>query len=278
MPLYQPLLCTVNYLRQHRSLAISETGDDALLLSFVQEASNEVMEAMKRVPHPYVDTRSYDYGGGFMPDIWTINFDEDLLELTTLTNGDSNTISGSNYALRGANSFPKWRVQLKSGGAVSFTYPTTGVEEAVSVAGIWGYVPHYPIAWKVLTTTAEALDDSETGVDLTGSSLIEVGHYLKVDSEQMLVTAISSNTATVERGQNGTTAASHLTGANVAAFQQAQDIKGAVRSIAAYYYLTKNQIGARVTVFDGGAVQVQELDPRIQNTINRHKRRTIMGV
>lgn len=276
MPLYQPLLCTVNYLRQHRNLATSETSDDPLLLSFIQEASIEICEAIKRVPHPYVQTRAYDWGGGFMPDIRTLNLDEDLLELTTLTNLSA-TISASDYVLKSANTYPKWRVQIKIGTALSFTYSQTP-EEAVSIAGIWGYVPHYPSAWKILTTLAEDMDTSETGVDLTAGALIEVGHYLRVDTEQMIVTALSTNTATVERGVNGTTAASHLTSAPVAAFQQANDIKGACREISAYYYKTKNQIGARVSVFDNGVVQVQELDPRIQNTVNRHKRRTIMGV
>lgn len=277
MPLYQPLLCTVNYLRQHRNLTAAETSDDALLLSFIQEASIEICEAIKRIPHPFVQTRAYDYGGSFMPNVRTLNFDEDLLALTTLNNGGGATISASDYTLVSANSYPKWRVVLNLISTNSFTYTSTP-ESAVSVAGIWGYVPHYPSAWKVLTTTAEVLDDSETGVDLTAGTLIEVGHYLLIDSEQMLVTALSTNTATVERGVNGTTAANHLTGVNVAAFQQANDIKGATRSIAAYYYMTKNQIGARVSVFDGGTVQVQELDPRIQKTVDRHKRRTIMGV
>lgn len=278
MPLYQPMLCTVNYLRQHRGLTTVETSDDALLMSFIQEASNEVIESMKRVPHPYVQTRSYDYGGGFMPDIYTLNFDEDLLELATLTNGDSNTISSTNYVLRSANTYPKWRIQLKSGGATAFTYPATGVQDAISIAGIWGYVPHYPAAWKALTTLNGGLTDTATSVVLASGTLVEVGHYLKVDSEQMLVTAISTNTATVERGQNGTTAAAHLTGATVSAFQQAQDIKGAVREIAAYYYKAKDRTGGRVTVFDGGSVTVEDLDPRVQKTIDRHKRRTIMGV
>ena len=276
MPLYNPWLITLNYLRQHRSLATTETGDDTLLGSFVQEASNEVGEAMKRVPHPTVQTRSYDYAGGFMPNVRTLNLDEDLLALTTLTSAGA-TISSSDYVMLPNNGYPKWRVQLKALSALSFSY-STSPEQAVSIAGIWGYVPHYPACWKTLTTLAEALDTSETAIDLTSGTLIEVGHYLLIDSEQMFVTAISSNTATVERGVNGTTAATHDTLTAVTAFQQAPDIAGAVRSIAAYYYLTKNQIGARVTVFDGGAVQVQELDPRIQKTIDRHKRRTIMGV
>jgi hypothetical protein len=276
MPLYNPWLITLNYLRQHRSLTTAETGDDTLLGGFIQEASNEVCEAMKRVPHPYVQTRTFDYGGGFMPNVRTLNLDEDLLALTTLTNA-SEVIDGSGYVMLPNNAYPKWRVQLKAVSTNTFTY-NTSPEQSVSVAGIWGYVPHYPACWKTLTTAAEPIDTSETAIDLTSGTLIEVGHYLLIDSEQIVVTAISSNTATVERGVNGTTAATHLTSAPVAAFQQAPDIAGAVRSIAAYYYLTKNQIGARVTVFDGGAVQVQELDPRIQKTIDRHKRRTIMGV
>lgn len=56
---------------------------------------------------------------------------------------------------------------------------------------------------------AEALDNSETGVDVDNGSYFQVGSIIKVDDEHMRVTSISSNTLTVIRGFAGTTAASH---------------------------------------------------------------------
>lgn len=62
---------------------------------------------------------------------------------------------------------------------------------------------------------AEALDDSETGVDVDHGKYFQVGDVLRVDEEHMLVTGISSNTLTVTRGFRGTVAATHLDNAPV---------------------------------------------------------------
>lgn len=59
--------------------------------------------------------------------------------------------------------------------------------------------------------TAEVLDASETGVDVTNSSIFAVNDVIAVEDEVMTVTAITSNTLTVRRGEFGTTAATHAT-------------------------------------------------------------------
>ncbi len=64
----------------------------------------------------------------------------------------------------------------------------------------------------------EDLDVSETGVDLASSvqaGWFTAGDVITVDSEQMLVSAVSGATLTVTRGYNGTTAATHVTGTAV---------------------------------------------------------------
>lgn len=60
-------------------------------------------------------------------------------------------------------------------------------------------------------TINEALDDTETGVDVqTGEgAYIKEGDILKVDSELMYVSSVATDTATVVRGFGGSTAASH---------------------------------------------------------------------
>lgn len=269
LPLYTPYLCTLAYLRQYRRLTTTETDDDALLLSLIGEASAEFITALQRVPHPYNATKTL--GLEHLDNSLDLDLRDDLLAVTTLTNAGGAVIS-SGYSLRPNNVYPKSRIELASSGATYWDY--TYREDTVSLAGIWGYAPTYATgAWKTLTTAAEAIDDSETAIDLTSGTLIEVGHYLLIDTEQMLVTAVSNNTITVDRPVNGTAAASHLTAVAVKAFQQLPDIKGAVRDIAAYKYLHKDQIGSRVQVFDGGTVTVDDLDPQVLKTIQRHTRR-----
>ena len=55
----------------------------------------------------------------------------------------------------------------------------------------------------------EALDDSETAVDVDDGTVFQVGDYIKVESEIMKVKSISTNTLTVDRGAMSTTAATH---------------------------------------------------------------------
>ena len=64
-----------------------------------------------------------------------------------------------------------------------------------------------------------ALTSSATSVPVTSASDIEVLDTLLVNNEQMYVTAILTDTLTVERGVNGTTAASHSNLDNVSALR-----------------------------------------------------------
>jgi len=55
----------------------------------------------------------------------------------------------------------------------------------------------------------EALDNSETGVDVDDGTVFQVGDFIKVDSEIMKILSISTHTLTVERDAMNTTAATH---------------------------------------------------------------------
>lgn len=61
------------------------------------------------------------------------------------------------------------------------------------------------------STLAEALDASETGVDVADGTIFKRGDVAKVDSELMHVSSVSGNTLTVVRGYAGSTAATHNT-------------------------------------------------------------------
>jgi len=55
----------------------------------------------------------------------------------------------------------------------------------------------------------EALDSSETGVDVDDGSAFRAGDIILCEDERMYVSAVSSNTLTVTRGYVGSTAATH---------------------------------------------------------------------
>jgi len=68
-------------------------------------------------------------------------------------------------------------------------------------------------------TSAEALDTSETGIDVVAGDAVKfaVGDAIRIDDEIMLVTDVNTSTEvlTVTRGALGSTAATHLTAAEI---------------------------------------------------------------
>jgi hypothetical protein len=68
-----------------------------------------------------------------------------------------------------------------------------------------------------ITTLDGSIDDSQTTLDVNDASLLSAdGSFrIRIDSEILQVTAVSSNTLTVVRGIEGTTPASHANGSTV---------------------------------------------------------------
>ena len=57
---------------------------------------------------------------------------------------------------------------------------------------------------------AEALDATETAIDVDDAAWFEVGDTIRIDSEIVKIESIASNTLTVQRGMDGSVAATHV--------------------------------------------------------------------
>lgn|SRR3990167_1411241 len=139
-----------------------------------------------------------------------------LLSVTTLKTDDDadwdydSTWATSDYHLAPFNVFPKWRILTKSGGAYSFP----SQEEGVQIAGLWGFgdgESATPYAASGATVTVA----TTTGTSITASSgaAFAVGQTILAGTEQMFITGIVTNTLTVVRNVNGTTATVHAAAA-----------------------------------------------------------------
>lgn len=94
--------------------------------------------------------------------------------------------------------------------------PTTSVTTRYHHMQAWLMVTYEFKANVTTTTLTEDLDSSETGVDVTSAAALGSAPFvICIEDEEMLVTSIASNTLTVTRGFNGSTAASHSNGATV---------------------------------------------------------------
>ena len=84
----------------------------------------------------------------------------------------------------------------------------------------------------VTTTLAEALDASETEIDLTSSTGFDSTGKIFIENEEITYTGISTNTLTgCIRGANGTTAATHDNGTSVAQFDNGAVPRFIVRTL-----------------------------------------------
>jgi hypothetical protein len=271
---YFPWLITLAYARRHRGLLITETGDDALISEFIAESSVEFINAIERVPLPYVDTKLIPPSSVYGLDL---RLYDDLLAVTNIANANGEAVT-TGYSLRPDNSYPKHTIELASSGAQLWAYVYR--EDRVEVAGVWGLVPHYAttaFSGSGISIPAAGLTDTATSLALTSGqgATFEIGQYIAVTTasarEVMQITAISTDTLTLSRAELGTTAAAHTAGDTMQIVSAMRDIQAAVRTIVVWKYLHKDQIGSRVLV-PGGTVIVEDLDPQVQKTIERYQR------
>lgn len=116
-------------------LDISSSGDDALGADLVTRASRMIDRYCRRVFIAASATRTFDTPAGA-----TLFLDEDLVSLTTLTNGDGTVIAGTDYVLLAKNITPKYAVRLRETASMGWLgSSTTGEFQAISVLGSWGY-------------------------------------------------------------------------------------------------------------------------------------------
>ena len=84
----------------------------------------------------------------------------------------------------------------------------------------------------VTTTLAEALDASETEIDITSSTGFSSTGTIFIENEEITYTGISTNTLTgCTRGANSTTAATHDNGTSVAQFDKGSVPRFIVRTL-----------------------------------------------
>jgi hypothetical protein len=169
--------------------------------------------------------------------------------VTSLLNGDGEAIT--DYVLEPANAWPKTRIRLVNG-AVWNTASDGQSEQVISVTGVWGSHNRYNLAWKASGKTVQdnPLTSSATTVTLTAITGFEAGQLIKLESEFALVTAVNTVTGTppaattynltVERGANGSTAASHAKETAISIWQVQGNISQACARLVKWRYVQKD--------------------------------------
>ena len=142
----------------------------------------------------------------------------------TLTEGYNN-----DFFLTPYNSTPKIELKMNEDTAKALN----AGQQTLSIAGTWGYSNDTTGA---LTTTGAITSTTVVSWGVNDATDLEVATTILVDTEQMYITGISSNTLTVERGVNGTTAATHSAGASVYTYIYPSDVVQACLDLGRIFF------------------------------------------
>jgi len=169
------------------ALDFKETArNDAQVDRAIERASRTIEGLLHRRFYPEISTRYFDWPNHQYARPWRLWLgSNELISVTSVVTGGT-TLSTSDYFLRRADDLPEPpydSLELLLSTSATFGGGSTHQKD-IAVAGLFGYRDD-PVPAGAL---AEALDSSETGVDVTNSALIGVGHLIKVESERMTVT------------------------------------------------------------------------------------------
>jgi hypothetical protein len=121
-----------------------QSGDDALLLFNIDRAQKAVESRCKRIFEATADTtRYFDAIRDVSSDLLTLYLDHDLCSITTITNGDSTTVTSNQYVKEPRNYTPWYAIRLLPNSGVAWTY-TADHENAISITGKWAYATAVP--------------------------------------------------------------------------------------------------------------------------------------
>jgi hypothetical protein len=245
------------------------TSHDLLYTDLIQSTSREMEEIAGQRFGPSIETRRFDTpaarsapGAWYADDIYSphlerkgsggggnyLRFDAPLLEALQLTNGDDSEIVSADYLLEPPNETPKLFLLLANGASAGWL-PTAAGEyrQAIQLRGVWGWHPDYGAAWLDTLgalTAAIATTGATTFACTTGR--VRAGDLLRIDSEYLYVVSVttgSTDTVTVRRGVNGSTAAAHDNGSVIYRWHSPAIMTICKEAVVAYQRLKNNPVG-----------------------------------
>lgn len=229
-----------NFLTWQRSTS-TDAPDDSVIDQIVEQTSRLLDSVTGRKFYPSYKTNVYDIPPVNDYERDTLYLHDDLLSLTSLINGDGTTIAASNYVLKEISETPYWAIKLRNTSTVSWATDANGSSEQVlNAPGVWGWHKNYPYAWVQAGTLGAAITDT-TGLTATATA----GHTLlsqqiwKIGTEIFQGT-VSTNTLTFNfRGDNGSTAATHLINSPVYVWLVEPVVASAAQMIVDYFYQSR---------------------------------------
>lgn len=227
---------------QQAIVDVESTNVKTRLKQLILDASDEIMnkwhrwfvptiEAVTLYSDEYIFNKSISrYGTGFRILLDYLDY-ADLLSITSLSI-DGSVVSSSYYRAYPSFSRPARGLSLDR---LSVQAPLgNSFASAMTITGQWGYHENPSSMWSSIGTLQAGINSSVTSFVATADTVANfaIYQYLRIDSEFLFVTDVNSSTPytiTVQRGVNGSTAASHLIAASVDAYQIMPQVAEATR-------------------------------------------------
>lgn len=202
------LYATLAEIRTALEIESGDTSNDSFFLAILETASREIDRFCNR--HFFVKkaTKTFNPPGGgnlLIPDLLAV----DSVAFDTDQDGDYSDetwTEGTQYSLWPLNHFPK--TELAKIPWASAVFPAN--ERSIQITGNWGFGDGESAnPTKAISETWTLAAAGTTTVAVADGSDYSAGETYLVESEQIFIESISTNTLTVERGMNGTTAVDH---------------------------------------------------------------------
>jgi len=269
-------------------LDITATTWDTDLLALLGAVSRELDKWCARWFYVWEGLRYLDGSPTplFLPDdllsVDTDGFvlDEDGDETYESTMAPKTGDTSNDYWLYPLNGFPKTWAKISSDS--NFGGFASGIKRGIKITGKWGYgdgESATPYSDSGINVPAGGLAKAAVSLVLgagEGASF-SVGQTIRIDTEQLYISAISTDTLTLVRGQNGTIDAIHVAAADIYIYEYPEPIREACLIQAMRLWKRRESafqdaVGSPET----GAIMVYKgLDADVKLIVSEYRRKTI---
>lgn len=161
--------------------------DSAQIDRALEGATEAIFSLTHRRFYPWTGTRYLDWPNYQHARSWRVWLGADeVASVSSLVSGGTTIAAADYFPRRGddVDEAPYSFIEIDLASSAALSAGSTH-QRSLAITGVF---IGCPVDEPVTGALAEALDDSETGVDVTDSSAIGVGSILRVESERMIVT------------------------------------------------------------------------------------------
>jgi hypothetical protein len=234
------------------SLAPARDNETPFIWELIRDVSAAMTAYIQTTCVPYYAQVFIGIDRLFTPSLLLLP--EPVLSLSQVLNGDS-TDALPDAETRPQSTRPALYLYYPGG----WVYPT--LFSQVTITALWGWYTHSTAAFRTVAASITLATTTETSLTLADASSIGTGDLLRCQDELMLVTAkggAGDNTLTLERGANGSTAATH-TAVALQCFVPDPRIRHIATEMVTWFYKNRHRTNELFQT-PGGTVRVGGLD------------------